>query len=174
MTKDEIYSVFDGGDPEIALMKLAVSFPAFGRCELEDVLRVIAASEDEYGKNLLSSRQIGKSFAVPSFSSRGKDALRTIFFIMFNTGLWDGEILFQPGFLPFVHGMKTKLAARDKAAGYRDRWTSDLYEAFAELEDRLVEKIRNKSEGMACLGSTSQRLKTAEIAPRATAELSAC
>lgn len=146
MTLDDIYSVFDGGDPETALMKLAVSFPHFGRRDLEDALRKLASSKDRRELEWLSKNRF------KAFRSRGMDALKTIFFIMFNTGLWDGEILFQPDFLPFVHGMKTKLAARDKAAGYRDRWTSDLYEAFAEMEDRLVEKIRSKSDGMACLG----------------------
>ena len=138
MTKEEIYSVFDGGDPETAIMKLAVSFPRFGRRDLEDVLRELASSKDRYELEWLSKNKF--------------KAFKTIFFIMFNTSLWDIEILFQPDFLPFVHGMKTKLAARDKAAGYRDRWTSDLYEVFAEMEDRLVEKIRSRPEGTACPG----------------------
>lgn len=146
MTLDDIYSVFDGGDPETAFMKLAVSFPHFGRRDLEDALRKLASSKDRH------ELEWPPKSRSKAFRSYGMEALKTIFFIMFNTGLWDGEILFQPDFLPFVHGMKTKLAARDKAAGYRDRWTSDLYEAFAEMEDRLVEKIRSKSEGMACLG----------------------
>ena len=155
MTKDEIYSVFDGGDPETALMKIAVSFPRFGRRDLEDVLRILTSSKDEYTRPLFHIKHVAGGIAysrTPTIFSRGGEALKTIFFIMFRTAAWDGEILFQPDFLPFVHDMKTKLAARDKAAGYRDRWTSDLYEAFVEMEDRLVEKIRSKSEGMACLG----------------------
>ena len=146
MTKEEIYSVFDGGDPEMALMKLAVSFPRFGRRDLEDVLRKLAFSKDRYELEWPSKNKF------KAFRSYGMNSLRTIFFIMFNTGLWDMEILFQPDFLAFVHGMKTKLAECDKAARYRDRWTSDLYEAFAEMEDRLVEKIRSRPEGTACPG----------------------
>ena len=138
MTLDDIYSVFDGGDPETVLMKLAVSFPCFGRRDLEDVLRKLASSKDRYELEWLSKNKF--------------KAFKTIFFIMFNTGLWDVEILFQPDFLPFVHGMRTKLAARAKAFGYRDRWTSDLYEVFAEMEDCLVEKIRSIPEGTACPG----------------------
>lgn len=155
MTLDDIYSVFDGGDPEMALMKLAVSFPRFGRRDLEDVLRVLALSKDEYTRPLFHIKHVAGGITysrTPTILSRGREALKTIFFIMFRTTAWDGEILFQPDFLPFVHDMKTKLAARDKAAGYRDRWTSDLYEAFAEMEDRLVEKIRNRPEGVACPG----------------------
>ena len=138
MTKEEIYSVFDGGDPETAIMKLAVSFPRFGRRDLEDVLRELASSKDRYELEWLSKNKF--------------KAFKTIFFIMFNTSLWDIEILFQPDFLPFVRGMRTKLAARAKASGYCDRWTSDLYEVFAEMEDRLVGKIRSRPEGTACPG----------------------
>lgn len=146
MTKDEMYSVFDGRDPETALMKLAVSFPGFGLRDLEGVLRELASGEDRYRPG----RPPGSRLSV--FRSCGMDALRTIFFIMFNTGLWDGEILFQPGFLQFVRGTKAELAARCRAAGYRDRWASDLYEAFAEMEDKLVEKIRSTPEGASCPG----------------------
>ena len=138
MTLDDIYSVFDGGDPETVLMKLAVSFPCFGRRDLEDVLRKLASSKDRYDLEWLSKNKF--------------KAFKTIFFIMFNTSLWDIEILFQPDFLPFVHNMRTKLAARAKASGYRDYWTSDLYEVFAEMEDRLVRKIRSIPEGTACPG----------------------
>lgn len=138
MTKEEIYSVFDGGDPETAVMKLAVSFPRFGRRDLEDVLRELASSKDRYELEWLSKNKF--------------KAFKTIFFIMFNTSLWDIEILFQPDFLPFVHGMKAKLAECAKAAGYRDHWTSDLYEVFAEMEDRIVGKIRSRPEGTACPG----------------------
>ena len=155
MTLDDIYSVFDGGDPETALMKLAVSFPRFGRCDLEDVLRILASSKDEYTRPLFHIKHIAGGITysrTPTILSRGMEAFKTIFSIMFNTGLWDVEILFQPDFLPFVHGMRTKLAARAKATRYRDRWTSDLYEVFAEMEDRLVEKIRSIPEGTACPG----------------------
>ena len=48
MTLDDIYSVFNGGNPETVLMKLAVSFPCFGRHDLEDVLRKLASSKDRY------------------------------------------------------------------------------------------------------------------------------
>ena len=146
MTKEEKYSVFDGGDPETALMKLAVSFPRFGRRDLEDILRKLAFSKDRHELEWPPKNRF------KAFRSYGMNALRTIFFICFNTGLWDVEILFQPDFLPFVHGMRTKLAARAKASGYRDRWTSDLCEVFAEMEDRLVEKIRSRPEGTACPG----------------------
>ena len=146
MTLDDIYSVFDGGDPETVLMKLAVSFPCFGRRDLEDVLRKLASSKDRYELEWPSKNKF------KTFRSYGMEAFRTIFFISFNTSLWDVEILFQPDFLPFVHGMRTKLAVRAKASGYRDRWTSDLYEVFAEMEDRLVEKIRSIPEGTACPG----------------------
>ena len=146
MTLDDIYSVFDGGDPETVLMKLAVSFPCFGRRDLEDVLRKLASSKDRYEMEWPSKNKF------KTFRSYGMEAFRTIFFICFNTSVWDVEILFQPDFLPFVHGMRTKLAERAKAARYRDRWTSDLYEVFAEMEDRLVEKIRSIPEGTACPG----------------------
>ena len=155
MTKDEIYSVFDGGDPETALIKIAVSFPCFGRRDLEDVLRILTLSKDEYTRPLFHIKRVASGITysrMPTILSRGGEALKTIFFIMFRTTAWDGEILFQPDFLSFVRDTKTKLAARDKAAGYRDRWTSDLYEAFAEMEDRLVEKVRSEPEGMTCPG----------------------
>ena len=139
MTKEEIYSVFDGGDPETALMKLAVSFPRFGRRDLEGVLRKLAMSRDEY-----SSRSSG----VLSICSRGMDAFRTIFFIMFKTSAWDAEILFQPDFLPFVRGMKDLMARRL----HRRSRLPDFYEEFAEMEDRLVAKIENMPEGASCLG----------------------
>ena len=74
MTKEEIYSVFDGGDPETAIMKLAVSFPRFGRRDLEDVLRELASSRDRYELEWLSKNKF--------------KAFKTIFFIMFNTSLW--------------------------------------------------------------------------------------
>lgn len=142
MTKDEIYSVFDGGDPETALMKLAVSFPRFSCRDLEDVLRALAASEDEYSLRFSGNLSI---------YSRSMYAFRTIFFIMFKTTAWDDEIVFQPDFLPFVRNMKEN--ARMAYADTRgSRWKGDIYEAFAEMEDRLVEKIRNAPEGTTCLG----------------------
>ena len=159
MTKDEIYSVFDGGDPEIALMKLAVSFPEFGLRDLEGVLKTLASSKDEYAPDLSrrSPRPVASNsylpFPVLSARSRGMDAFRTIFFIMFRTDVWDGEILTRPGFLDFVRSVKDALARRDRAAKYRDRWTSDLYEVIAEMEDRLAEKIKAMPEGTSCAGS---------------------
>ena len=159
MTKDEIYSVFDGGDPEIALMKLAVSFPEFGLRDLEGVIKTLASSKDEYAPD--PTRRNTRPMALNSHllfpdtpvRSRSMDAFRTIFFIMFRTDVWDGEILMRPGFLDFVRSVKDKLACKDRAAKYRDRWTSDLYEALAEMEDRLAEKIKAMPEGIACAGS---------------------
>ena len=139
MTKEEIYSVFDGGDAETALMKLAVSFPRFGRRDLEGVLRKLAASKDEYSPRFIDKLPI---------CSRGREAFRTIFFIMFKTSAWDAGILFQPDFLPFVRGMKDLMAKR---LGSRS-CLPDFYEEFAEMEDRLVAKIENTPEGALCLG----------------------
>lgn len=159
MTKDEIYSVFDGGDPEIALMKLAVSFPEFGLRDLEGAIKTLASSGDEYAPDpsRRGPRPMASNshllFPDPPARSRGMDAFRTIFFIMFRTDAWDGEILTRPGFLDFVRSVKDELARRDRAAKYHDRWTSELYEALAEMEDRLAEKIKAMPEGTACAGS---------------------
>lgn len=161
MTKKEIYSVFDGGDAETALMKLAVSFPRFGRRDLEEVLTTLAAEEPEiefeFGLRSLSPGALGlppgaSAYALPKAVNRTADAFRTIFFIMFRTGAWDADILFQPDFMPFVRNMKDG-AAR---AVYFDRRASDLYETFAEMEERLAEKIRTAPEGALCAGTTAQ------------------
>jgi hypothetical protein len=152
VTKDEIYSVFDGGDPETALMKLAVSFPGFGLRDLEGVLRTLAWSKGDYAFSGPAAPS-GVTFSSAGLvRDRARDALRTVFFVMFRTGAWDGEILFQPDFLPFVREVKEGLARMCRASGWRDGRTSDMYEAFAEMEDRLVEKIRLRPEGLACLG----------------------
>lgn len=142
MTLDDIYSVFDGGDPETALMKLAVSFPHFGRRDLEDALRKLASSKDKRELEWLSKNRF------KAFRSRGMDAFRTIFFIMFKTSAWDAEILFQPDFLLFVRDMKDLMAKRL----HRRSRLPDFYEEFAEMEDRLVAKIENMPEGASCLG----------------------
>lgn len=139
MTKEEIYSVFDGGDPEPALMKLAVSFPRFGRRDLEQVLLELLGSGADYARPSLA--------VFPR--SRRDDAFRTIFFIMFKTDAWDAGILAQPGFLDFVGGLKRKAAMAGRQIGRSD---IDVYEAFAEMEDLLVEKIRRRPEGTACSG----------------------
>ena len=154
MTKEEIYSVFDGGDAETALMKLAVSFPGFGRRDLEGVLRTLASSKDEYTRSSFpgTARPPPSGgltfFNIPAIFSRGREAFRTIFFIMFRTSAWDAEILFQPDFLPFVRGMKDLMTKRL----HRRSRLPDFYEEFAEMEDRLVEKIENTPEGASCPG----------------------
>ena len=141
MNEDEIYSVFDG-DPEIALMKLAVSRPDFGRRDLESALRTLASAPSRYLHPAPFSVAFGGG-KTPYESSK-QTAFRTIFFIMFTCSHWD-DMLFHPDFLPFVRGMKKEYACKNKAAGYRDRSVDDVYETFAEMEDRLVRKIRTYS-----------------------------
>lgn len=147
MTKEEIYSVFDGGDPEPALMKLAVSFPRFGRRDLEQVLLELLGSGVDHARPSLSRPGPARFPAVFPRSHRD-DAFRTIFFIMFKTDAWDAGILTQPGFLDFVGGLKRKAAMAGRQIGRSD---IDVYEAFAEMEDLLAEKIRRRPEGAACL-----------------------
>ena len=164
MTKKEIYSVFDGGDAETALMKLAVSFPRFGRRDLEEVLTTLAAEEPEvefeFGLRRLSPGALSlppgtSAYALPTVVNRTADAFRTIFFIMFRTGAWDADILFQPDFMPFVRRVKAGLADAMRRGGHFGRLVSDLYETFAEMEERLAEKIRTAPEGALCAGTTA-------------------
>ena len=148
MTKEEIYSVFDGGDAETALIKLAVSFPRFGRRDLEQVLLELFRSGVDYARPSLS-RPAPARFQIAFPRSRRDDAFRTIFFIMFRTSAWDADILTQPGFLDFVGGLKRKAAMAGRQIGRSS--DIDVYEAFAEMEDLLAEKIRRRPEGAACL-----------------------
>lgn len=96
-------------------------------------------------RRLFSGKPLG------DFECPGAVQFRTLFRLMFETDRWDADILFQPGFLDFVVLMKD-MCAEDMAGS---RIAGELYEIFAEMEDRLAEKIRAKPEGTLCLGSTA-------------------
>ena len=153
MTKDEMWSVFDGGDAETALVKLAVSFPGFGLRDLKGVLGALASAGDSY-YTAPDPASVAPGFRAGCIRSRRQDALRTIFFIMFETGAWD-RILAQPDFLPFVRGVAAACWEKAEAGMYRSGSQLDLCEAFDEMRDRLAEKLRAMPEGAACAGGAA-------------------
>ena len=156
MTDDQLLSVFDGGDPEPALLKLAAVCPSFGKNDLLLALRQLRDMPDR-GDSLREAMKLFQGASLGSwgafsvalgtgfgdiFSSKKDNAFRTIFRVMFETAAWDDEILFQPGFFDEVVTIRDALRRATGNTGYHDRRKLDMYEVFAEMADKLADKIR--------------------------------
>lgn len=164
MTYDEVKGLFGKEDrsPGETLLRLSAERPDFGASDLISLFETVRTNfrkgDDMNFDVCASGTSISKYMAFITSARQTRTyyssdiVFRNVWRVMFETSEWDQDILFQPDFFgkfsEFVSASKPKprrarrtfVSIPSRDAPERD--ALDFWEAMAEFQDALAEKIR--------------------------------